>query len=69
MNLADHKVATAVGALGVAIILGHVVLGRGVVPPAFAMIGAVIAAAAGLFIALAGRRSADRPDGSDDGQR
>jgi hypothetical protein len=65
VRLADHKIAAAIGAVGVAIVLGHVVLGRDVVPPLVAAIGAVIAGVAALFVAIAERRRADRPGGSD----
>jgi drug/metabolite transporter (DMT)-like permease len=65
MNLADHKIAAAIGAVGIALVLGHVVLGRDVVPPPVALLGAGIAAVAALFVAIADRRRADRPGGSD----
>jgi hypothetical protein len=65
MNLADHRIAAAIGAVGLALVLGHVVLGRGVVPPLLALLGAGIAGVAALFVALAERRRADRPGGSD----
>ena len=65
MNLAGHKVAAAIGAVGVALVLGHVVLGRDVVPPLLALLGAGIAGVAALFVAIAERRRADRPGGSD----
>ncbi len=65
MNLADHKVAAAVGAVGIALVLGHVLLGRDLVPPVVALLGAGIAGVAALFVAIAERRRADRPGGSD----
>jgi drug/metabolite transporter (DMT)-like permease len=65
MRLADHKIAAAIGAVGVAIVLGHVVIGPDVVPPVVAALGAAVAGAAALFVALAERRRADRPEGSD----
>jgi hypothetical protein len=65
MNLADHRIAAAIGAVGIALVLGHVVLGRDVVPPLVAAIGAGIAGVAALFVAIAERRRADRPGGSD----
>ena len=40
MNLADHKIAAAIGAVGIAIVLGHVVVGPDVVPPFVAALGA-----------------------------
>ena len=33
----SHRISTVVGAIGAAIVLGHVVLGRTVVPPAVAV--------------------------------
>ena len=68
MNLADHKIAAAIGAVGIALVLGHVVLGRDVVPPVVALLGAGIAGVAALFVAIAERRRADRP-GRSDGER
>lgn len=65
MNLADHKVAAAIGAVGIALVLGHVVLGRDIIPPVVALLGAGIAGVAALFVAIAERRRADRPGGSD----
>ncbi len=65
MNLADHKIAAAVGAVGIALVLGHVLLGRDLVPPVVALVGAGIAGVAALFVAIAERRRADRPGGSD----
>jgi hypothetical protein len=61
---ADHKITTALGAVGVAVVLGHVVLGPEVVPPAIGLPGAGLAAAAGLYIALARRRGGGRSEGS-----
>lgn len=65
MNLADHKIAAAIGVIGIALVLGHVVLGRDIVPPVVALLGAGIAGVAALFVAIAERRRADRPGGSD----
>ena len=65
MNLADHKIAAAIGAIGIALVLGHVVLGRDIVPPLVALLGAAIVGVAALFVAIAERRRADRPGGSD----
>jgi len=65
MNLADHKIAAAIGAVGIALVLGHVVLGRDVVPPLAALLGAGIVGVAGLFVMIAERRRADRSGGSD----
>jgi hypothetical protein len=65
MNLADHKIAAAVGAVGIALVLGHVLLGRDLVPPVVALVGAGIAGVAALFVAIAERRRFDRPGGSD----
>lgn len=64
MNLADHKIAAAIGAVGIALVLGHVVLGRDLVPPIVALLGAGIAAVAALFVAISDRRRAGRPGGS-----
>ncbi len=63
---ADHKIATAIGAVGVAIVLGHVVLGPDIVPPAVGLPGAGLAAAAGLYIALARRRGGGRSGNSSE---
>jgi len=68
MMLADHKVATAMGATGIGLVLGYVVLGS-IVPPALAILGAGLAAAAALIIALARRRDDNRPEGSSEGDR
>jgi hypothetical protein len=68
MNLADHKIAAAIGAVGIALVLGHVVLGPDVVPPLLALLGAGIAGVAAAFVALSERRRADRP-GASDGER
>jgi hypothetical protein len=65
MNLADHKVAAAIGAVGIALVLGHVLLGRDIVPPLLALLGAGIAGVAAAFVALSERRREDRPGGSD----
>jgi len=65
MNLADHKIAASIGAVGIAMLFGHVVLGRDIVPPLVAALGAAIAGVAALFVALAERPRANRPDGSD----
>jgi hypothetical protein len=60
---ADHKFATVVGSVGAAIVLGHVVLGPDVVPPAVGLPGAALVAAAGLYIATVRRRTRDRSEG------
>lgn len=59
---ANHKVATSVGAVGVAVLAGHAILGPSVVPIVAALAGALVAAAAGVYLAVAHRRSirADR---------
>lgn len=66
---ADHKIATGVGSLGAAAVLGHVVLGPDIVPVAVALLGAAVAAAAGLYLAIARRRGRGRPEGSSGGRR
>jgi hypothetical protein len=64
---ADRKIATALGAVGVVVVLGHVVLGPEVVPPAIGLPGAGLAAAAGLYIALVRRHGGARSEGSSEG--
>jgi len=64
---AEHKIATAIGAVGAAVVLGHVVLGPDVVPPAVGLPGAGLAAAAGLYIALTRRGGGGRSEGSSEG--
>ena len=54
-----HKITTAIGAVGAVLVLGHVVLGRAVVPPVVAIVGFVLVVGAGLFLVIA-RRSAER---------
>ena len=66
---ADHKIATAVGSLGAAVVLGHLILGPDIVPAAVGLPGAAIVALAGLYLAVARRRGRDRPAGSSDGRR
>jgi hypothetical protein len=61
--LASHNLAKAIGAVGVVAVLGHVALGPSVVPVAVALAGAFLAAAAGLYFAIARRRGAGRPEG------
>ena len=58
-----HKVAAAVGAVGAALVLAHVVLGPAVMPVRGAVGGLLLVGAAGLYLIIAGRlRSAsDRP--------
>jgi hypothetical protein len=53
----SHKVATSIGAIGAAVIAGHAVLGPSVVPVVVALAGVALAAAAGLYLAIAHRRS------------
>ena len=57
-----HRVATIVGAIGVAIILAHGMLGREVVPVAGALIGLIVAGGAGLWIVIADRKGSDRSE-------
>lgn len=66
---ADHKIATAVGLLGAVVILGHVMLGPDIVPVAAALLGAVVAGAAGLYLAIVRGRGRGRPEGSSGGRR
>jgi hypothetical protein len=58
----SNKVASAVGAVGAVIALGHVVLGPTVVPVVAANFGAVLVVAAGLVVLVARRRGLDRDD-------
>lgn len=53
----SHKVATSIGAVGVAVVASHAVLGPSVVPVAVALTGVLLAAVAGLYLAIAHRRS------------
>ena len=61
-----HKLATAVGAAGAALVLAHVVLGPAVLPVRGAFVGVILVAAAGLYLIMARRhesasiRSSDR---------
>jgi hypothetical protein len=64
MNLADYKIAAAIGVVGIAIVLGHVV-GPDVVPPFVAALGAAVGGVAALFVALTERRRADWPEDSE----
>jgi hypothetical protein len=63
---ADHKLATAVGAAGLLVVLGHV-LGPEIVPPAVGIPGAALAAVSAAYLALANRRVEQRA-GSNDGR-
>ena len=56
-----HKGATAVGAVGAVIVLGHLVLGPDVVPVGGVLLGLLVVALAGLYVYAAERRS--RPPG------
>lgn len=55
-----HKFATAVGALGAALVLAHVVLGPAVMPVAGAAVGLLLVAAAGVAIVAVERLSSNR---------
>lgn len=63
--LGRHKFATAVGAVGGVLVLAHVVLGPAVMPVAGALVGVLLAAAAGLYLVIAQRTgsASDRPSG------
>ncbi len=65
--LADHKIATAIGAVGAVLVLGHIMLGRDVVPAAVGLAGAAVAAVAGLYLAIVRRRGRGRPAASSGG--
>jgi hypothetical protein len=54
-----HKITTTIGTVGAVLALGHVVLGRAVVPPVVAIAGFVLVVGAGLFLLIA-QGSADR---------
>jgi hypothetical protein len=54
----NHKVATSIGAVGAAVVAGHAVLGPSTVPVTVALAGALLAAAAGAYLAIAHRRGA-----------
>jgi len=54
---ANHKVASSLGAVGVAVLAGHALLGPSVVPVVVALAGAMLAAAAGMYLAIAHRRN------------
>lgn len=58
-----HKFATAVGSVGAALVLAHVVLGPAVMPVRGALGGFILAAAAGLYLIIARRleSASDRP--------
>ena len=64
---ADHKIVTAVGSVGVVVMLGHLVLGPDIVPPAVGLPGAALAAVAWLYLATARRRGRGRSEGSSEG--
>jgi drug/metabolite transporter (DMT)-like permease len=68
MMLADHKIATAIGSLGAVVVLGHIMLGPNVVPAAVGLVGAAVAAAAGLYLAIVRRRGRGRPAASSGGR-
>lgn len=53
---ARHRVATVLGAIGAVLVLGHVVLGREIVPVVVALAGAILLVAAGLYVLVADRR-------------
>jgi hypothetical protein len=53
--LGRHKFAAAVGAVGVALVLAHVVLGPAVMPVRGAVGGLILVAAAGLYLVIARR--------------
>lgn len=53
----NHKVATSIGVVGAAVVAGHAVLGPSAVPVAVALAGALLAIAAGVYLAIAHRRS------------
>jgi hypothetical protein len=55
-----HKFATAVGAVGAALALAHVVLGPAVLPVTGAALGVVLVAAAALGIFTAERLGSNR---------
>lgn len=61
----EHKIATTIGAVGAAIVLGHVALGPSIVPVIGALSGALLVAASALFFAFTRRRASikDRPSG------
>ncbi|MGA9596143.1 MAG: hypothetical protein WBV06_08305 [Acidimicrobiia bacterium] len=58
MPFTEHKIATGLGAVGIVVLLGHVVLGPDVVPPLVGLAGAALALAAGIVFLLARRSSA-----------
>jgi hypothetical protein len=59
---ARHKLATAVGAVGAALVLAHVVLGPAVMPVTGAALGLLLVLAAGLAIVAAERLGSNRDD-------
>jgi hypothetical protein len=67
--LADHKIATVFGGIGAVALLGHVMLGPDVVPPAVGISGALLLAAVGVYLAVVGRRRGDRSERSSRGGR
>jgi hypothetical protein len=62
----SHKIATAVGAAGAAVVAGHAILGPSVVPVGVAVIGLIVVLAAALPVVLARRRGAGRVDHPSD---
>ncbi|MPZ90539.1 MAG: hypothetical protein GEU68_02735 [Actinobacteria bacterium] len=49
VKFANHEIATAVGSVGATILLGHLMLGPDIVPPAVGFSGALPVAAAGIY--------------------
>jgi hypothetical protein len=62
---ARHKFATAVGTVGAALVLAHVVLGPAVMPVGGALGGLILVVVAALSIVIADRvgSDSDRPSG------
>jgi Zn-dependent protease with chaperone function len=60
---ARHKLARAVGVVGAALVLAHVILGPAVMPATGAVAGVVLLAAVGLYLLIARRleSTSDRP--------
>lgn len=60
-----HKLAAAVGAVGAALVLPHVVLGPAVVPVRGAFAGLILVVVAALYAVIADRigSASDRPSG------
>jgi len=61
-----HRLATAVGAVGAALALAHVVLGPAVMPVRGAFVGVLLVAAAGLYLVIARRLGPARNDRRSD---